>query len=70
MGDALRAKLRERVRAMSPEERVELAVRLGEEDLAALAESRGLERRDPLRLLRRSRRVGRRLSEVMETIDP
>jgi hypothetical protein len=55
---------------MSAEERIELALRLGEDDLDAYMRSHGCDREHALRVLRRSRRSGRRHSAVMEALDP
>jgi hypothetical protein len=69
VADVLRNELADRVRAMSPEERLDLALRLGEDDLAAYAASRKIEHSEARRVLRRARRAGRQPSGVMESLD-
>ena len=44
---------------MTPEERVELALRLGDDDLETFRQASGLSREDAVRALRRHRQVGR-----------
>jgi hypothetical protein len=60
--DVLRAEIRRKVAALSPAERIDLAFRLGRDDLALLAGARGLPRADAARLVTRSRQVGRTFS--------
>lgn len=53
---------------LSPEERIELALRLGEEDLELFCRAQGLERREAIRILQRRRQAGRRYSRCMTEI--
>ena len=57
------------VMALSPEERVELALSLGDEAIEDYAAARGIAHDEALRLLRRERRVGRRYSRCIEELD-
>jgi hypothetical protein len=65
VADDVRRSLRERVRAMSPEERLALAARLAESDLALFLSARRLTRDAARRLLIGRRQIGRRPSRVM-----
>ena len=49
----------ERVRRLTPAGRVELALRLGDEDVAALAAALGVGLREARRILRARRQLGR-----------
>jgi len=55
-----------RLGALSPAERVELALRLGDEDVEIFRSARGLDREDALRLLRRTRQAGRRRCSFLD----
>ena len=59
VADESRREMQLRVLAMSPAERVELAFRLGDEDLEAFMRTRGLTRAEALAILRRNRQRGR-----------
>jgi hypothetical protein len=59
VADEARRETMRRVFGMSPAERVELAFRLGEEDLAAFQLANGLSRSEALAILRRNRQRGR-----------
>lgn len=62
VADALRRATREQSLALSAEERVALARRLGQEDVARHAASHGLSMDEARRRLRAAGRVGRRPS--------
>lgn len=50
---------------LTPEARVELALKLGDEDLALFCQAQGVDRETGLRLLQRRRQSGRRPSKCM-----
>jgi hypothetical protein len=56
----------ERLAAMTPDERVVLAVRLGEEGLASYVETHGVDRRTAVARIKATRRLGRRPSVCAE----
>jgi len=64
VADDLREELRERVRRLPVRERMALAFRLGDEDLARLMRAQGLTRDAALAVLTRARSAGRRASKV------
>jgi hypothetical protein len=66
VADQLREEQREEIRRMTPSERLELSLRLGDEDLAVFGASRELDRDSAAALLRRARRSGRRPSGCLE----
>lgn len=68
VADQLRQRDRQRVLEMPVEERIELALRLGEEALEAFAAAQGVDRATAVRLLQRRRQAGRRPSRCMEEI--
>lgn len=53
---------------LTPEERIELALRLGERDLELFCRAQGLDRREAIRILQRRRQAGRRYSRCMTEI--
>jgi hypothetical protein len=65
VADDLKADLIRQVREMSPEERIELALQLGDEDLEAFRQNYGLTQEEALRRLRLQRQQGRRYSRCM-----
>jgi len=65
VADELRQRDREAVMKLTPEERIELALQLGEEDLEIFCRAQGLERREAIRVLQRRRQAGRRYSRCM-----
>jgi hypothetical protein len=65
VADDARRSLRERVRAMSAEERLALAARLAESDLALFLTARRMTRDAARQLLIGRRQIGRRPSRVM-----
>lgn len=65
MADDFRAALRERVAAMSIDERLALTARLAESDLELFCAARGMEREEGRRLLVERRQAGRLPSRVM-----
>lgn len=54
--------------AMTPVERLELAFRLGEEDLESFRATHGLDRRSAIRLLERRRQATRQPSACLERL--
>jgi hypothetical protein len=56
----LRERDREAILKLSVEDRIELAFRLGEEDLALFCQHQGVDRETGIRLLQRRRQTGRR----------
>lgn len=56
------------VREMTPSERLDLAFRLGEEDIESFRATNGLDRRTAIRLLERRRQATRRPSVCIERI--
>jgi hypothetical protein len=59
VADDLREESRAEVRAMTPAERVALALELGERDLELYCQANGLTREEAMRLLDRRRQLGR-----------
>jgi hypothetical protein len=68
VADDLRQRDREAVLKLSPEERIALALQLGERDLEIFCRFQGLEREEALRILQRRRQAGRRYSRCMTEI--
>ena len=62
VGDDLRAESLRRALALTPDERIALAFRLGDEDLALLCAARGLTPEEGKAFIRRVRQTGRRQS--------
>jgi len=62
IADALRVSVRERIMAMTPDERVALTARLAESDLDIFCSAKGLARAEGRRLLERQRAASRRPS--------
>ena len=60
---------REQLAAMTPAERVALAVRLGEEGIASYMATHGLDRQTAITRIRATRRVGRRPSASADADD-
>lgn len=69
VADAMRGELEQRVRALSPERRLEFAFEMGERDLALLQAAQSVDRETALRILRRQRQAGRRPSACMREPD-
>ena len=63
-----RARAAAAVREMTPAERLDLAFRLGEEDLESFRATNGLDRWTAIRLLERRRQATRRPSACIERI--
>jgi len=59
---------RARAAALSPAERVALALSLGERDIAAYADAHGIDRSSARRALERARQAGRRRSACIEAL--
>lgn len=68
IADDLRDELRESVQQLSPEERLELAFRLGDEGLEAFRQAHGLDRETAIRELQRRRQAGRTPSKCMSDL--
>jgi len=66
VGDRLRRRVREEVERLSPEERVALSFRLGEEDLQLFRAASGLDRQAALQRLAAQRQVGRQPSRAAQ----
>lgn len=70
LADALRTDTRREVARLSPAERIDLAFRLGEDDLALLMAARGIDREEATRVIARSRRCGRVFSRSAQGDEP
>lgn len=68
VADDLRAELREEARRLSPEERIALSLRLGEEGLERFRQANGLDRETAIRVLERRRQAGRTPSKCMSEL--
>jgi hypothetical protein len=68
VADDLRHELRDEVRALSIDERIGLALRLGEEGLERFRRANGLDRETAIRLLERRRQAGRTPSKCMSEL--
>lgn len=68
VADDLRAELREKALQLSVQERLDLALRLGEESLELFRQANGLDRKTAIRLLQRRRQVGRIPSKCMSEL--
>jgi hypothetical protein len=66
---AVSQKQREQLAAMTPAERVALAVRLGEEGIASYMVTHGLDRQTAIARIKATRRVGRRPSASADADD-
>lgn len=66
VADDLRAEARQALAILSPAERLELALRLGDEDIQLLSAARGIPRDDAVAVARRTRQLGRIGSACME----
>ena len=62
VADELREDTRRRAAELTPEERVNLALRLGDADVAALSDARRITPAEARRIIAASRRVGRQPS--------
>ena len=69
VADEVRAAQQAEMMAMTPEERVELSFRLGEQALADYMQTHGVTREEALRVFRRASRAGRRYSRCIEELD-
>jgi hypothetical protein len=67
VADALKRRTHDRLRSLEPFARVELALALGDEDLAALMTARSVSRDEARRLFARARAVGRTSSVASAT---
>jgi hypothetical protein len=68
VADDLRAELREEVRQLSTDERIALALRLGEEGVERFRQANGLDRETAVRLLERRRQAGRTPSKCLSEL--
>ena len=68
VASAIRAHDAATVRDMLPEKRLELAFRLGDEDLESFRATHGLDRRTAIRLLERRRQATRQPSACLERL--
>lgn len=68
VADDLRDELREEMRRLSVDERIQLALRLGEEGLERFRQANGLDRETAIRLLQRRRQAGRTPSKCMSEL--
>jgi len=68
VADDLRDELREKMRQLSVQERLDLALHLGEESLELFRQANGLDRKTAIRLLQRRRQAGRRPSKCMSEL--
>ena len=68
IADDLRDELREQTLQLSPEERLDLAFRLGDEGLEAFRQAHGLDREAAIRELQRRRQAGRTPSKCMSDL--
>jgi hypothetical protein len=59
VADDLRAESRKKVAGLDVLQRIELALRLGDEDISTLAVSRGITREEAKRVFARAKSVGR-----------
>ena len=66
LADQLKAEQLARFARMTPAERIALTERLGEEGLAEFMSANMLDRRTAIRLIRQSRRFGRRPSPCFD----
>lgn len=60
---------RERLAAMTPAERVALALRMGKEGLASFMATQGVDRQTAVARIRKTRRLGRRYSACADGDD-
>jgi hypothetical protein len=68
VADDLRAELREETNRLSLDERIALALRLGEEGVERFRLANGLDRETAIRLLERRRQAGRTPSKCMSEL--
>jgi hypothetical protein len=69
VADELRAESIAATLAMTPDERVALAFRLGDQAIADLARTRGISEEEAAWLIRAQRRAGRRYSRCIEELE-
>lgn len=68
VADEFRERDREAILKLSPEERIELALKLGDDDLAILCQTQGIDRETAIRLIQRRRQAGRTPSACMDAL--
>lgn len=69
VADQLRAETIAEMLAMTPDDRLALSFRLGDEAIADLARSRGISEEKAAWLIRAQRRAGRRYSRCIEELE-
>ena len=69
VAEELRKETDDAVRAMSADERLALAFRLGDEAIETFALARGISHDEARRLLQKEKRQGRRYSRCIEELD-
>jgi len=69
LAQELRDKQRAEMLALTPGERVQLAVELGETALRNLMSAQGVDRQTARRMTRRGRKAGRKPSSCMDAVD-
>ncbi|HEX4498346.1 MAG TPA: hypothetical protein VIE43_21900 [Thermoanaerobaculia bacterium] len=68
VADELRQRDREAAKSLSPAQRLELALAMGDEDIAAFCAARGISRKEGIRLLQRQRQAGRTPSKCISDL--
>ncbi len=68
IAQALRSELHERLMVLSPSERMEIALRLGENDIDLLVAARRITRTEARKEFERNRQRGRRRSACLEAL--
>jgi hypothetical protein len=68
VADELRRIDREALARLSGEERIALALALGDTDVEALQQARGIDRETAVRVIRRQRQAGRQPSACMSAL--
>lgn len=68
VADGLRCADRATVARLSDDERIALALTLGDADVEALQQARGIDREAAVRLIRRQRQAGRQPSACMSAL--
>ena len=70
VAEQVRREQLEEIRRLTPSERMELALRLGERDLQVYVDVQKTDRAAALTAIRRSRQAGRRYSRCMAELQP
>jgi len=69
VAEELRRETMQEMLALSPAERMALALRLGSEAVDTFAQARGVSRDEALRIIQRQKQRGRRSSRCLEELD-